>query len=51
MESFIDLLLDRTLALLKVATYYYIDQIVESIRKKHDTNALLSRQASIALMK
>ena len=45
------MLLDRTLALLKVASYYYIDKIVSAISRKYEADKKLTRQESVAHMK
>ena len=44
------MLLDRTLALLKVASYYYIDKIVTAISHKYEADKKLTRQESVAHM-
>ena len=50
-DIFVDMLLDRTLALLKVASYYYIDKIVTAISRKYEADKKLTRQESVAHMK
>ena len=44
------MLLDRTLALLKVASYYYIDKIVTAISHKYEADKKLTRKESVAHM-
>ena len=50
-DSFVDMLLERTLALMKVAAHFYVDKIMSAITNKKDTKALLNRRSSIVLMK